>query len=348
MRKKLEELVELLKQQLGEKYEVYLTDVEKTDGVHISLSIKSFEYGYAMNYYLEHRIRAGEPLKKIANQIALGVAAEFKEQNRTIASLEEILQSWESSKPYLTACVCLQEGHEKYLEDKAWIGYLDLAVYFRLCVEMDDLKMEYVVTRAVQKMWGVSLEEMKAVADANRPEEQIRVLRMACSEEEAFACCFMPDIVPFAEELSQGFLDADMDVSMASQAFFNPGFEYGGSLIARPEILSKISENTGTDLLILPSSRDDIIVIPARAIDRDFYECQNNSVQEVNAHFFDGYDEGMILSDHAYIFSRDKKKLLEKWELDAYFEKYSLIISAKRTRCLPCPFLLLDNSSKMC
>ena len=74
------------------------------------------------------------------------------------------------------------------------------------------------------------------------------------------------------------------------------------------------------DLLILPSSRDDIIVLGVD-ITKDIYENQCAGVTEVNQTMFISKGKfGMILSDHPYIFSYEKGRLLEDAEVGAYFD----------------------------
>ena len=316
MENKLKELVELLQNKLGEKFEVGIVEAEKPDGHHRGISIKSNELDSSLNYYVEERIRAHEPLEEIASKIALNAPAEFREieQQIGIDVLSETIKDWHAVKKNVIACVCQKKGHESFLKDKVWYAYLDLAVYFRIIMQKGDFRMEYVVTPETMKLWNVSLEEMKQAAIANRPESEIKVLVAELAEDSILP---IPRIISFIEMKKQGFPKTGLEDGMMRLSYRE--YEYSGELITRPDILKQIAEDTGMDLLILPSSRDDIIVFAQEEITQATYDHYSDMVVDVNRTHFEGYEEEKILSDHAYIFSRAKGGVLEDSELYTYF-----------------------------
>lgn len=317
MENKLKELVELLQNKLGEKFKVSIIEVEKLDGHHRGVSIKSNELDSSVNYYVEERILAHEPLEEIASKIALNAPAEIRVIEREIGTdvLTETLKDWHAVKKNVIACVCQKKGHESFLKDKVWYAYCDLAVYFRVIMQGGDYRMEYVVTPETMKLWNVSLEELKQAAIANRPKSEIMVLMSEYVEDRNIP--YLPKIIPFNELKKQGFPKNGLEDGMMSLSYRE--YEYSGELITRPDILKQIAEDTGMDLFILPSSRDDIIVFAQEEITQAAYDHYSDMVVDVNRTQFEGYEEEKILSDHAYIFSRAKGGVLEESELYTYF-----------------------------
>lgn len=168
------------------------------------------------------------------------------------------------------------------------------------------------MTDKLREMWKVSVEELKSEADKNHTEDNIRVMKMGL---------FMPTFCGFSEEKENNFSEVDENLYALAYHDEEHGLlSYGGNLIARPDILTQIAGGIGKDLLILPSSRDDIIVT-AMELTRDFFDSQCESVRRVNEDVLiaDG-DSQMILSDHPYIFSLENGRVLEEDEVSTYLK----------------------------
>ena len=96
--------------------------------------------------------------------------------------------------------------------------------------------------------------------------------------------------------VSEGFPEEELDDLFQSPTMYvmSSGSSYGASIILDNESLDYVSKKLHDDLLIIPSSIHEIIVVPASSISPDWLD---KTIADVNASTLDPLDQ---LSDNAY------------------------------------------------
>lgn len=82
----------------------------------------------------------------------------------------------------------------------------------------------------------------------------------------------------------------------------NPSKTNGAASILSPA-LKKIADINNCDLIIIPSSVNEVILMKDGIMDREFL---NKTISEVNADVVDPQEK---LSDHAYVYRRESQKV---------------------------------------
>lgn len=311
MTKKLEELVSILNEKLGDEYEVSITETEKPGRKMTGILITDKKVGVGVTIDAE-TLPEEQSLDDVGNNIVSFAKDVYGYHVKYSDMIALTAGQWENAKRYLSACVCPYEANQCFLQDKAWYKYLDLAVYFCLSIPVEEDICRLVITEKIKDAWGITVEELKRVSEENFPEERIQVFKFGLSA---------PESTDFRTEKERGFsLEED---SLYSLSYFDEQYEmcdYGGSIIARADILNQIAEGLGKDFLIIPYSRDNIVISANEKIDRRLFEIHSAEIKEDNEkNFLCHGEQHMILSDHAYIYSRKEKRVLEESDLDSYF-----------------------------
>ena len=189
----------------------------------------------------------------------------------------------------ITYCLINADLNQKLLENVPYRKVMDLAevYYLKIDIKNDgDDNMNYgsiLITNAHMKIWNVSEEELYECAWSNTKAEQTELVNMA-------------EIVKGTGQV----LDHD-DIEM--YVLTNSRRVFGAVKMLDEDILSKIADKMKDDLLLLPSSINEIIILEA-----ENKECEDlaKMVDDVNGTFV-SQDE--ILSYHVYRFDRHSRKL---------------------------------------
>lgn len=145
-------------------------------------------------------------------------------------------------------------------------------------------------------------------------EEEIYQLAMAQTEKMFPPVLSTMDDVIFQmmgmEKTPTNWIDADiipLSMDMPMLILTNENKTYGASTIAYPGLLEKISEKLGGDMIILPSSIHETILLPMTEITSASFEELKEMIQEINR---DNVSDEEVLSDHPYVYDADKKVLI--------------------------------------
>lgn len=145
-------------------------------------------------------------------------------------------------------------------------------------------------------------------------EEEIYQLAMAQTEKMFPPVLSTMDDVIFQmmgmEHTPTNWIDADiipLSMDMPMLILTNENKTYGASTIAYPGLLEKISEKLGGDMIMLPSSIHETILLPMTEITSASFEELKSMVQDINR---DNVSDEEVLSDHPYVYDADKKVLI--------------------------------------
>jgi len=124
LKEKLEKVVEILTDN-AEGYEVSYVETEKQNVTMPGIFVRnSSNIGFNFN---SPSIFEDKTEEEIAEDILSATRAEYAKQTINVSGIIETSKNWDIAKKHLVACVCPQKGNEKFLKDKVWYKYLDLA-----------------------------------------------------------------------------------------------------------------------------------------------------------------------------------------------------------------------------
>lgn len=143
-----------------------------------------------------------------------------------------------------------------------------------------------VVTDQILQNWNRNYEELVQIALQNTSEWELFTMKQAIIAE-------MDDL-----DLA--------DLDLADQMFIlRTKGRYGASVLMNEDAMQATAERLGGDLIVLPSSIYEVIVLKAKKFGSDFSEL-TEMVKEVNTSLA---DERNVLAWQAYYYSKGKKEL---------------------------------------
>lgn len=156
------------------------------------------------------------------------------------------IKEWAMCKDKIVFSLVNHAWNEKMLRNMPHMDYLDLAVVFR--VDLGNGTVCQVSDRLME-LWKADRQMLWEAAMANLKKEPMRILSM----EE-----LLIDLLEEYPELKLKEFDNPMDMHvMANNSRF-----YGARGLLRTDLLKEASDRLNADLVILPSSVHELIVIP--------------------------------------------------------------------------------------
>ncbi len=190
------------------------------------------------------------------------------------------------------------EANKELLRTVPHRRFLDLAkIYYADCVveasEKERIPGSVLIRKKHLESWGISDSELERAADTNTPR-------------------LCPVLFHPAHEISTGEIMQDPDIheeTLPDRQFplyylSNMQKKHGASVICYPGVLKDLSRQFGGDLIILPSSVHEALLIPQDAgLPIDLLKAM---VHEINREEVAPSD---FLSDNVYIFSKQENQL---------------------------------------
>ncbi len=178
------------------------------------------------------------------------------------------------------------------LKEVPFIPFMDLAVVF-VC-NVSDLMGEYasiLIRNEHLALWDISLEELFSMGLSNSPKNQPVIVEN------------MADHINRFQDIEEVFFQ-EVTLLILSNVYKI----HGASVMLYPGILQMIAEEYESDLIILPSSIHEVLLIPKLCLDKrpEEYPDFDAMIREINE--TEVTDEE-ILGDHAYLYQRENGKL---------------------------------------
>lgn len=159
---------------------------------------------------------------------------------------------------------------------------LDLAMVYRMTLQESEYgTAAFLVSHVLCDRYGISFEELDSAAASNMDREG-----------------FMANTIESVLAEMAAHLDGMAVGACPMLIITNRKRLYGAAVLDYPEYFENLSEKTGSDLYILPSSIHEVIVVPDTGGDPDELR---KMVMEVNA---SELDKEEFLSDNVYRYSR--------------------------------------------
>ncbi len=264
---------------------------------------------YLNQYYIDYLNK--KPLGQIINEI-YGL---YEEHSKNIELDIEIFTDFQKAKKRIAYKVINAGQNENLLKDCPHIRKLDLALVFYCIIDNDYLgSATSLIHYNHLDMWGISAEELTGTAIENAPailKPELRdmndiiyeMLKNDLHKQQING--ELPIDVPINEELDRIMKSMKNQSPIEMYVLTNSLKQYGASCMFYQNVLKKFSDNYNRDIYILPSSVHEVILVPVSE-DINIHHL-NHMVKEVNRQDVDNCE---ILSDHVYIYKRDKDEII--------------------------------------
>ncbi len=284
-------LKEKVQNKLDERIAVGITDVMKNNGVVLKGMTFSKEGEgisptiYLEQYYVAYKKGAdwAELVRKIVDIFHLGAKNEFFD-------LQAFLD-FERAKEHIVYKLVNYEKNKELLEKIPHRQFLDMAVVYYYLVETEELSNATIlIYNNHLENWNVTAGELDAIAKENTPKLLKEDLRsMTEVIRELLRKKGIPEEEIFTEEPEEEVMYV---LSNNTQVFGAAAILYSG-------VLKAFAKKVKKDLLILPSSVHEVIILPKS--DDMNVETLRQMVMEVNS---TQVEEVEVLSDNVYCYER--------------------------------------------
>lgn len=286
----VEKVVATLKESLGEAYEIQVTEVVKNNNIHLTGVVitkrpANVSPTIYLNQYYQKYQEEGNFQQTVGEMMAL-----YEQQAKELQLDMSFFTDFTQVKERLYHKLVHYEKNKKMLEDVPHIRWNDLAVVFYYAMEQDVVGRAAITIRKEHlAIWKQEEGMLFAIAQENMRRD-------------------MPELlVPMKElleEMTGVELEKQYDVPM--YVLTNKEKIFGASVLLYSEKLQELAEKTGKNLLILPSSVHEVLLMPDEE-DRE-YGFYRQMVEEVNTTQVDPEE---VLSYSLYCYDRQKKEIKE-------------------------------------
>lgn len=183
-----------------------------------------------------------------------------------------------------------KENNKNELDNIPYTEVLDLIKVYRIRVRED---ASILIRNNFLDKWGVSKEEIEAVASENTP-------RLFKGDIQDIFSVFMGMGVDLSEE---GISSLNNDAGM--YVVTNEFRTNGAGVILYEDVLRLVSKKFDSDIIVIPSSIHEALIIPKT--DRMSMEDIKEMIQTVNT---EQVSLSERLSDHPYLYKRDEDELI--------------------------------------
>ena len=236
-----------------ENLEAKLQDVEKLEGNKIGICVREKGSNVGVVIYPEQFEAEATTVGEITGKVIEIFESRKENIARMTGAGNEITEKIKNLDVYAK----LVPRNDVFLSGKANRDFLDMNIIYYVCVgETNDGMETYTVTTSMCEAYGVTEEELFKGA-LNNITDDIVAHRSLSAVLTSFG--YHIDGVENPEEIFEPMT-----------VLTNRNHTFGASLIIKEEVLDKAMERMHTDeLIILPSSIHEVLVINANAIERD-------------------------------------------------------------------------------
>ena len=204
----------------------------------------------------------------------------------------EWLYDFEQVRSGLYYILVNYEANEELLHKVPHTKFLDLAkIYYVQCSPGESNTGNILVRNEHLKDWGISIYELDKAAEENTP--RLYPASITCLMDEAGLGNLLG--VPF--ELPQEPL-------IPMFALSNTQNDHGATAVCYQKILDDFSQKIQDDLILLPSSVHEMLLIPLHK--DDDIPSHKETVYDANRYIL---EPSQFLSDNVYLFSRKDKQI---------------------------------------
>ncbi len=273
--------------QLGKDVTLHIQQINKNNGTHydgliiIRPGINLSPTIYLLPYY--HRYLEGVSLEDICADILSAYQKQLPDQNFDAT----VFTDFSKAKSRIVMRLVNYERNGELLKEIPHFRYLDLAVIFYCLLSVDEKQQASIlIYNHHLDYWGIDAHTLHTHATENTQ----RLLPHRLEN--------MSDIVlKMLEDSGEPSFPMESPMYILTNAFRTNG----AAVILYDQLLKQLADSLGSDLVILPSSIHEVLLVPAASnVNLAPY---HDIVREVNE---TQLTDDEILSGHAYFFSRAK------------------------------------------
>ena len=278
----------------GENVDASIQDVVKTNGVvYHGLTLKS-NINIAPVIYLDDFFKVYEE-GDITMQECVEKVVDIYNKNIMQNDFDiESIRDFDVVKDKIVLGIYNTEANAELLKEMPHKDFCDLSLYYRIGIDVDENTKGYIaVNNKIMDAWGKTVGEIHELAWSNMKKRNPAKLRSMCE--------ILKDTFGMEEDVIDG-------IAQEPQMFVLSSFNniFGAVYMADTQELERIADDLEKDLIILPSSRHEVIILPTDTTQEGMYEKYKEMVRDVNVTQVDAED---FLSNNIYIFSRATKEL---------------------------------------
>lgn len=285
------EITDAVRQLLGSSYNVFSKKETRNNSVLLTaLIIKCKEHDVSLSpmVYLEdffHWYKAGIPIDLIAKEII----KIYREHEFPVQINLSPLADYEKTKSRIVFQLVNTERNAPLFKTIPHMEFLDFSIIFRIFLGRSPIGSSSItITNEILNLWNVDAATVYDAALANTPVLQEYSLK---------------SIDAVATEVILGVSIDEDDVKPDEiYVLTNKQHTCGAGCILYPHVLEDFAEQTGSGFYILPSSVNDVVLVPEDIGDSDFLR---QSVKEVNTRIA----QEDFLSDNVYYYSRETNEI---------------------------------------
>lgn len=299
---------ELLQELLGNEVKVQIVPVPKNNGIILDglcIVVPGGDISpviYLNSYYQQYCSEVLSVPDTVEDILKI-----FRENQYPDFACARQLTDFSKVKDKIMFKVINRDKNNELLQTVPFDNVLDLAMVFYLMLDKDkNGQMTALIRNSHMELWDVTTAEIKEVAFENTKRELPAKIRS------------MQDVLK--DELIKNLGIADVGDLLETcfgrtvpeppmYVLTNTADIYGAGCMLYPEILREFSESLGQDLIILPSSTHEVLLIPDNK-EMDYKEL-SDMVTHINQTEVSEEDQ---LSDKIYRYSRleDRTELIEQ------------------------------------
>ena len=239
---------------------------------------------YIPPYY--HRYLDGVDLETIVEDILVTYR-----KNLPVSDFDTtIFTDYQKAKSKIVMRLVNYERNKKLLQSVPHKRFLDFAIIFYCLLKVDATQQASIlIYREHLQYWKVDCDDLYDVALCNTP----RLLSH-----------YFENMHSLLKEVIHETAGTSDDDLFPMYILSNEYRTYGATVLLYPNLLSNLADSFGKDLVVLPSSVHEVLLLPVDGSpDLKYY---TEMVQEVNE---TQLADDEVLSDHAYLYSRATRLL---------------------------------------
>ncbi len=286
----IENIVDLLKKRMGKTYDIRVTTVTKNNDVRIT-GVIMMARGDTISptIYLEgfyEQYQEGAAMERLVDEII----SIYEDQMRDINLDMEFFQDFEKVRDRIFYKLISFEKNVRLLEDVPHFRWHDLAIVFYYAMEEELVgKASITIHNQHMAMWSQSVDSLYRTAQKNMKEG-------------------MPELLLTMSELFRQMTGVRIqkDDEIPMYVLTNQEKIYGAAALLYSEQLKDLADRIGYDLLILPSSVHEVLLVPDDH--RKGYDFYIRMVDEVNRTQVEPEE---VLSYKLYRYNRKRAEIEE-------------------------------------
>lgn len=283
-------IVNVLQQRMGHEYDVKVTKVTKNNDIELTGVVLMKESdNLSPTIYLDglfEEYQDGAYIEDLAEQII----RLYKEQLPAGRLDMDFFRNFEQVKDRIFYKLVSYDKNRKMLEKLPYYKWNDLALIFYYAMEEERIgRASITIHHQHLKMWEQSLDTLYAVAQENMKKSMPELL------------VSMKDLLEETTGLKMG-----EDTYLPMYVLTNQEKVYGAAAMLYSEHMKKLAERWQTDLLILPSSIHEVLLLPDDG--QNEYAFYRQMVEEVNTTQVEPEE---VLSYSLYRYCREKAEIEE-------------------------------------